>query len=121
MTISKPFEDKRQYPRFESTNIVRMIGPGGERLAGKASLVNISEGGALFYSAAPLEAHAEVRLHIEIPEFHSSLDVPARVAWVQRSTEHEDGWFVGAEFTVIRENERGLISRLRKESGSGPS
>jgi len=111
--------DQRRHVRFESAGVLRVQKPGGNEIQeGENALVNISEGGLLFYSAKEVKPGDEIQVHMEIPEFNSSISVRATTMWVQRSMEREDNFFVGVEFKGLKEPERGLIRKLKDQSRS---
>lgn len=111
-TTPTHFKDKRQFPRFRSYRVIRAIGPHGREIQGESALVNMSEGGLLFYSVEEVKADTHIAMHIEIPEFHSSIKVGAKVTWVQSATERPGAYFVGVQFEQLAEPHRSMIKKL---------
>lgn len=109
-------KDKRQHPRFKSYRVIRAIGPHGREIQGESALINMSEGGLLFYSVEEVKADAHVEMNIDIPEFHSSIRVGAKVTWVQRATERPGAYFVGVRFEELAEPHRTLLKKLSASS-----
>ena len=105
-------KDKRRHPRFGSYRVIRAIGPHGREIQGESALINMSEGGLLFYSVEEVKAAAHIELSIDIPEFHSSIRVGARVSWVQPATERPGAYFVGVHFEELAEPHRSMIQKL---------
>lgn len=112
VTPSLGHKDKRQHPRFKSYRVIRAIGPHGREIQGESALINISEGGLLFYSVEEVKASTHIEMNIDIPEFHSSIRVGARVTWVQRATERPGAYFVGVQFEELAEPHRSMIKKL---------
>ena len=115
--MSKPFpafgrKDKRKHPRFKSYRVIRAVGPHGREIQGESALINMSEGGLLFYSIEEVRAEAHIEMNIDIPEFHSSIRVGARVTWVQSATERPGAYFVGVQFEELAEPHRSMIKKL---------
>ena len=118
MNAKKTIPEKRKYPRFKSYNVIRVVGPGVREIQRESALVNMSEGGLLFYSAEEVKADTTIQIHIEIPDFHSSITVGAKVTWVQLAMEQANCYFVGAKFVDLREADKELIRQLRDKSGA---
>lgn len=117
-TSSSYHKDKRQFPRFKSYRVIRAIGPHGREIQGDSALINMSEGGLLFYSVEQVRADTHIEMNIDIPEFHSSIRVGARVTWVQAATERPGAYFVGVEFEELAEPQRTMIKKLNPASKS---
>lgn len=111
-------KDKRQYPRFKSYRVIRAIGPHGREIQTDSALINMSEGGLLFYSVEAVKADAHIELNIDIPEFHSSIRVGAKVTWVQSATERPGSYFVGVRFEELAEPHRSMIKKLNATAKS---
>ena len=107
-------KEKRQHPRFRVYNIIRVIGPSGREIQSDSALVNISEGGLLFYSTEEVDKNSRVQIHMDIPEFNSSLSVFGKVRWAQKAVDRAESHFVGIQFMDIHETDKDLISRLGK-------
>lgn len=106
-------KDQRKHPRFKSYRVIRAIGPHGREIQGESALINMSEGGLLFYSVQEVKAKTHIEMLIDIPEFHSSIRVGARVTWVQSATERPGDYFVGVQFEELAESQRSMIQKLR--------
>jgi c-di-GMP-binding flagellar brake protein YcgR len=120
---STPFgrsdKDKRQFPRFKSYRVIRAIGPHGREIQkDDSALINMSEGGMLFYSVEEVKADTHIEMHVEIPEFHSSIRIAAVVSWVQRATERPGEYFVGVQFEELPAPHRSMIQKLVPAPGS---
>lgn len=111
-------KDKRQYPRFKSYRVIRAIGPHGREIQTDSALINMSEGGLLFYSVEAVKADTYIEMNIDIPEFHSSIRVGAKVTWVQNATERPGSYFVGVQFEELAEPHRSMIKKLNSTSTS---
>ena len=105
-------KDKRQHRRFKSYRVIRAVGPHGREIQGESALINMSEGGLLFYSVEEIKADTHIEITLDIPEFHSSIRVGARVSWVQRATERAGAYFVGVRFEELAEPHRSMIQKL---------
>jgi len=108
--------EKRKFPRFRSYNVIRVVGPRGREIQQDSAVVNISEGGLLFYSVEDVEPESIIKVHIEIPEFNCSITVGARVMWVQKAMEQPNCYFVGTKFIDLRDADRELIRKLHGKS-----
>ena len=105
-------KDKRRHPRFKSHRVIRAVGPHGREIQGQSALINMSEGGLLFYSVEEVTADTHIEITIDIPEFHSSIRVGARVSWVQSATERPGAYFVGVQFEELAEPHRSMIKKI---------
>ena len=110
--------DQRFHPRFKSFNLIRAIVPGGREIQRESSLNNISEGGLLFYSTENIEANSNIKIHIEIPEFNSSITVGGTVSWVQMAMERANCYFVGVRFIDLKDADKELIRKLKGAKNS---
>jgi len=109
-------QDQRRHARFKTTSFIRAFGPRGNEIQSESALVNISEGGLLFYSTEELQPKSHIKINIEIPDFNSSIAVGGEVTWAQCAMERPGHHFVGVKFIEMDESHRGLIKKLADTS-----
>lgn len=107
--------DQRTHERFSADTRLVVIGPGGKEVQLNNGLVNISEGGMLFYANDALSQGLSLEIHLDFPAFHSSIEVGGRVMWSQRATQKANAYFVGIEFIGIEDADQELIAEIRKK------
>ncbi len=107
----------RKHTRFKTYSGIRALS-GGKELQTEKALVNISEGGLLFYAHETLPIGLKLELKLDIEEFNSSITVGAEVTWSQRSMEREDNYFVGVNFIKIEDYDLELIRKLQDRNQS---
>ncbi len=112
---SQNSDNQRKHSRFASYNGIRAVSAGKELQTQKA-LVNISEGGLLFYAKEQVAKGTKIEVQLDIEEFNSSITLGAEVSWSQRSMEREDDYFVGVNFIDIADYDVDLIRKLQEKT-----
>lgn len=113
--------DQRTHERFSADTRLVVIGPKGKETQLENGLVNISEGGLLFYSKEALAQGLSLEVHLDFPTFHSSIEVGGRVMWAQRATQKANAYFIGIEFIGIEDADQELIAEIRKKDAEKQS
>ena len=109
-------QDQRGHARFKSYNVIRAIGPEGREIQSESALINMSESGMLFYSTEKVKEQSNIKIHVEVPEFNSSITVGAKVMWAQVAMERPNSFFVGVQFVDLGKSDLGLIRQLKDKS-----
>ncbi|MBN2716942.1 MAG: PilZ domain-containing protein [Deltaproteobacteria bacterium] len=93
---------KRKYARVEFETEIT-IEFGGQRLAG--TTINLSQGGALLQTNAPLEFGQKLSLFINLPKIKETCVIPSVVRWSKDAS-------VGVQFEALRAIEVWGINQL---------